>query len=72
MEFAKLVKAVRRDLGFSQEQLARGLNISFSTVNRWENKKANPSPMAKKVFFDFCESKGLNIAEYQEVTNDNH
>ena len=72
MEFAKLVKTIRRDLGYSQEQLARVLNISFSTVNRWENKKVKPSPMAKKLFFDFCESKGLNVENYQEVTNDTH
>ena len=49
MEFAEMVKKVRIELGYSQEQLARALNISFSTVNRWENGKVNPSQMEREV-----------------------
>lgn len=65
MEFPKLVKAIRKDLGLSQEQLARVLNISFSTVNRWENSKSRPSQMAKELFFKFCEQQGIDIKGYQ-------
>lgn len=65
MEFPKLVKSIRKDLGLSQEQLARALNISFSTVNRWENSKTKPSPMAKELFFKFSEQQGFDMKIYQ-------
>ena len=45
---AEQLKALRRQHGWSQEDLARELGVSFSTVNRWENGKAKPSKLAKK------------------------
>ena len=44
-----LVREIRKRLGISQEQLARELGISFQTVNRWENAKAKPSQMGRKL-----------------------
>lgn len=70
MRFSDLVKKIRMDLGYSQEQLARALNISFCTVNRWENAKAKPSPKAKKLLFEFCEKQGLKIQISQEDSYD--
>ena len=64
MEFASLVKQVRTELGLSQEQLARELSISFSTVNRWENGKSKPSQMAKELFLAFCMSNNINPKLY--------
>lgn len=61
MEFGSIVKQVRKELGLSQEQLARELSISFSTVNRWENGKSKPSQMAKELFFSFCTSKNISL-----------
>ena len=66
MEFGSIVKQVRKELGLSQEQLARELSISFSTVNRWESGKSKPSQMAKELFFSFCVSKKINLAVYEE------
>lgn len=42
------IRRRRRQLGWSQERLAREINVSFSTVNRWEAGKTRPSAMAKK------------------------
>lgn len=36
------IKKLREDMGLTQERLARELDISFSTVNRWENGKSRP------------------------------
>ena len=66
MEFCSIVKQVRKELGLSQEQLARELSISFSTVNRWENGKSKPSQMAKELFFSFCKNKDINPDLYRK------
>ena len=55
MKFAEFIKDVRKQLKMSQQQLANALNVSFSTINRWENGKAEPSNLAQKTFFDFCD-----------------
>lgn len=36
MNFREKVKKVRIEIGYSQEQLARELGVSFATINRWE------------------------------------
>lgn len=61
MDFSEIVKTVRTNLGMSQEELAHILKISFSTVNRWENKKTHPNKLARSVFFDFCEQRGIDV-----------
>lgn len=61
MSFAKFVKVVREQLEMSQQQLANALNVSFSTINRWENEKTEPSNLAQKTFFDFCEGNLIEI-----------
>ena len=40
------LKELRQSRGWSQENLARELGVSFATVNRWENGKAVPSKLA--------------------------
>lgn len=42
------IKALRKHLRFSQEELAKKLGVSFTSVNRWENGQAKPSKLAKK------------------------
>ncbi len=49
-QFSELVKEVRQQLNFSQEDLARKLGVSFATINRWENQKTKPSKLAKAQF----------------------
>ena len=61
MRLAEFIKYVRRQLSMSQEQLAQALSVSFSTINRWENEKAEPSNLAQKTFFDFCEGNLIEI-----------
>ena len=45
--FPALVKEVRKQLTLSQEDLANKPGISFATVNRWKNRKFQPSKPAK-------------------------
>ncbi len=39
------IRALRKSLGLTQQQLAELLGISFVTLNRWENGQARPSAM---------------------------
>ena len=66
MLFKSTVKYVRKLLGLSQEQLARELNVSFSTVNRWENEKSCPSQMAKELFNNFCMQKKIDLKNLEK------
>jgi len=52
--FPSLIKKVREHLHLSQEDLARELGVSFSTVNRWENGKTKPIKVARSQFDSFC------------------
>jgi putative transcriptional regulator len=39
---------LRRRLNMTQEQFARELGVTVGTVNRWENGRFRPSPLAEK------------------------
>ena len=45
----KLIHALRIEAGLTQEQFATHLGVVYSTVNRWENGHAQPSPLAMKL-----------------------
>ena len=63
MVFSSVVKKVRLELKLSQQQLAQALNVSYTTINRWENGHVVPSNLAQKSFFDFCESSFINVSQ---------
>lgn len=45
MEFSKVCFETRLRLNLSQEKLAKKLNVSFTTINRWENGKTIPQKL---------------------------
>jgi len=59
MDYPEIIKLIRGHLNLSQEDLARELEVSFATVNRWENGKSAPSKMAKRLLLDLCRDKEL-------------
>lgn len=61
MQFEEVVKMIRTELGITQEQLARELNISFSTINRWENGHTSPSKLAKMRLLEFCSKNDVDV-----------
>jgi DNA-binding XRE family transcriptional regulator len=66
MEFSDKIRYVRDRLDISQEDLARSLNVSFATVNRWENGKYKPIKMAQAAFNDFCAKHGISFDESED------
>lgn len=65
MDFCRIVKTVREKTGMSQEDLARALNVSFATINRWENGKTHPNRLTQLVFSDFCQKQGIDYRDLE-------
>ncbi|HEY9621288.1 MAG TPA: helix-turn-helix transcriptional regulator [Crinalium sp.] len=47
-QFADLVRETRHRLELSQAKFAAKLGVSFQSVNRWENGRTKPLPIALK------------------------
>ena len=58
-ELAKTIRNLRAKLGLTQEQFAAKIGVTWSTVNRWENSRGRPSPLAMR-----------QIEELQEQTKE--
>lgn len=63
-DFPSLVKAIREKRGLTQEQLAREIGVSFSTVNTWENGHRKPQPYLAKRLLEMADEAGLDPGEH--------
>ena len=54
----------------SQEVFARKLNVSFSSVNRWEGEKSKPNRAAMKKMKEFCESQNIDFSVLEKAWNE--
>ena len=45
-DLSKMIRKLRTSHGLTQEQFAVKVGVTYSTVNRWENNKGKPSPLA--------------------------
>ncbi len=61
MDFSVIIKKARKEAKLSQEEMANAMNVSFSTINRWENKRTMPTKLARVAFENFCKEKGIHI-----------
>ena len=61
MNFNEKLLYVRAFLNLTQSQLAKELNVSFETINRWESGKFNPSKKAEVTFNIFCEKNNISF-----------
>ena len=57
-DIAITVRDLRTKLKLSQEELAQRLNVSYATVNRWENGKAQPQGAARDAINRLLEEVG--------------
>lgn len=60
-DYPALVKKLRDKLIISQEELAKLLEVSFATINRWENGHTEPTIKAKRKFFELCKENGIEV-----------
>lgn len=56
-----LVKAIRVARGLTQENLARELGVTFSTVNGWENGKHRPLPFLMRIIVRLASETGVSV-----------
>ncbi|MCP4682420.1 MAG: helix-turn-helix transcriptional regulator [Desulfobacterales bacterium] len=55
-EIGRIIKEIRVSLGLTQEQFAAKIGVTFSTVNRWENGRGAPSPLALRQINKFSKT----------------
>lgn len=67
MAFGKIIKSIRKQLDITQEQLAHELNVSFSTVNRWENGHRVPNKLAIVYLIEFCRDNAVDTTILSEL-----
>ena len=71
-----LIKTIRSQVNMSQEQFASAIGTTAISINRWENGKSIPNQMAQTNLYQFCQSRGIDVANlvteslYSEHTND--
>ncbi|HEY9728246.1 MAG TPA: helix-turn-helix transcriptional regulator [Chroococcales cyanobacterium] len=58
-ELSQFIRELRRSIGLTQEQFAAFLGVTYPTINRWENGRTYPSPLAMKLI----EQKLLEMGE---------
>lgn len=58
MAFGFEVKKARLSSFLNQTEFAEAIGVSFTTVNRWENGKAQPNLKAMKALKSFCTERG--------------
>ena len=68
-QMSDLVRALRRELKMTQEELAHELGITVGTVNRWENGRFRPSKLARATILEFAQRHGLSIEALQDASS---
>ena len=58
-QLSEKVKELRRKKGWAQEDLARGIDVSLSTVQRWEKKGGQPSRLARRELKKLFQEAGI-------------
>lgn len=62
-EIPRLIRELRERTGLTQEKFAAKLGVTFPTINRWENGRAKPSPLAMQKIEELLRSMGDNGAD---------
>ena len=59
MDYAKAIKKLRLKLLLTQVEFANLLEVSFESVNRWENGKNEPTMKVKRRLQQLLKENGL-------------
>ena len=69
-----LIKKIRLYVNMSQTEFAEQLNVTFATVNRWENGRALPNKLAQDKIYDLCKEYSIPVYDIvmekiEEISN---
>lgn len=59
MNYAEKIKKLRERMLITQQELANILDVSIVTVNRWENKKFEPTMKEKRKLAKLFKENGI-------------
>lgn len=63
MNYAEAIYKLRNKMLVTQEKLAKILEVSFASVNRWESGKFEPTMMVKRKLQPLFEKYGIVVEE---------
>ena len=66
MNWGRLIKDIREIKTLSQTEMAKALDVSFASVNRWENGHNSPTISAKKKIKKIASQCNLSLNDYLE------
>jgi putative transcriptional regulator len=55
---ARIIRAIRKELGLTQQDFATKLGVALPTISRWENRVHRPSPLALDRVASFLNTLG--------------
>lgn len=61
IDYSKILIKLRACMNLSQEALAEKLNVSFATINRWENEQYEPTKRHIQQIINLCDEVGIKI-----------
>jgi transcriptional regulator with XRE-family HTH domain len=68
-EIGKLIRELRQAMGLTQEQFAAKLGVTFPTIDRWENGRSQPSPLARDKIFGLFQQMNPRSNESSDNTS---
>ena len=69
MRIEEAIKQIRKELGYTQNDLAIKMHITSTTVSRWESGRSKPGRLAMSVLADICKEKGVSQSLIDEITD---
>ncbi len=61
MDWPKIIKTIRDRLFITQAELAEKIDVSFASVNRWEQGHHEPTMKAKRKLAEICRELGIDM-----------
>lgn len=61
MDWPKIIKTIRDRLFITQTELAEKIDVSFASVNRWEQGHHEPTMKAKRKLAEICRELGIDM-----------
>lgn len=66
-DISHIVRELRERTGLTQEKFAAMLGVTFPTINRWENGRAKPSPLAMQRIEELIRNMSDEAADLLEI-----